>query len=126
MTERLEQVPEGIPKLNLMLGSEEFESTPFNTTLFTHLGRLAMYDHIFFQSEEQDDEEKVMTGSYLFRQHPSFPKIANFMARNNFPMVLNKVEAADCDVAAFDRMIAQNMGDTDTIPEEWTDGTPES
>lgn len=117
MKERLEFNEEDLPRIKLRFDSDRsFDATPLNTTLFTHLGRLAMWDHVFMQTGEEDE---MMVGSYVFRSADVFDELAAFIAENNYPMVLNKIEVSECDQVAFDRMLAQNSGDLDTIPDEW-------
>jgi hypothetical protein len=119
MSERLDYDPSELPHMKLTLGEDrEFNSTPENTTLFTHLGRLAMYDHIFLQTGSEDND--IILGTYVFNTHSSFEGMADFMMDNHYPMILNKLEAADCDVQAFNRMIEQQAGDLEQgVPDDW-------
>lgn len=118
MSERLEFNPEEMPRIKLNMPSGEFEATPLNTTLFTFLGRLACYDHIFLQTGDETDE--AMVGTYIFNQHSVYDEMAAFLVENNYPMLLNRIETPDCDIDAFNRMVSQSASDLDSgIPDEW-------
>lgn len=99
-------------------GGQEIEATRDNTTLFTHIGRLALYDHVFIVLDEEENR-----GSYIFQINPAFEGIADFMIANEYPMHLNLREVADCDLEAYDGMIKGMVGDIDTLPPEWTNET---
>jgi hypothetical protein len=61
------ELPENEPIAHLNIGDGEVEMHRFNSSLFTHIGNLAMYDHVFLQYEEGED-----MGAYIFRQNPAF------------------------------------------------------
>lgn len=119
MSERLDFDGEEMPTMKLnMAEGREFDSTPLNTTLFTYLGRLACYDHVFIQTGDEDDA--TMVGTYVFNTHPVYPEMTQFMLENNYPMVLNRIEVPDCDVDAWQRMVAQQTDDLEGgIPDSW-------
>lgn len=120
MSEKLEPKEGEYPAMRLTIGeNREFESTPFNTTLFTYLGRLACYDHVFIQTGDENDT--TMVGTYVFNTHPVYPDMSAFMIEHDFPLMLNRVEVPDCDVEAWQRMVAQQVDDLDQgIPEGWS------
>lgn len=119
MSERLDFGKDELPVMKLTIGeNREFDATPLNTTLFTYLGRLACYDHVFIQTGDEDP--RTMIGTYVFNTHPVFPDMTEFMVEHNFPMILNRIEVPDCDVEAWQRMVAQHADDLDQgIPEGW-------
>ncbi len=126
--------------LRVNLGGNEFESTPYNTTLFTFLGKAAIngvdfdisrVNHVFFESG--NTEENTVQGSYLFRTESTaevYDTIVQFMADNDWPMVINRRDLPQCDYDAYNRMLDQyvaNEVSEDFIPEEWfNDGTPQA
>ena len=118
MSERLEYNQGDLPEMKLQLPSGEFRATPENTTLFTFLGRLACYDHIFLQTGDED--ERTITGTYVFNQHSVFEEMAAFVVEHDYPMVLNRIEVPDCDLNAFNSMIHQNTNDIDHVPDDWS------
>ena len=106
-----------LPKINLNLGEETFEATPKNSSLYMHLGSLACYNHVFL--EKGTAEDNTLSGTYIFSITPIFDELAEFMASNGYPMHVNLRSVAQCDVDAFDRMVAQQAGDFESFPEEW-------
>lgn len=96
----------------------EFYATRDNTSLFTFLGRTAL-DHIFVNTEVDEENEKVMIGTYIFRCHRMFEPMEDYMVVNDYPLHLNLPEVADCDEEAFNRMVHQQATDIDTIPADW-------
>jgi hypothetical protein len=109
--------PDDDPILHIDLGDDrELDLGPDNTSLFTHVGEAAMYDHIFVQTGEQ---ETGLSGMYIFRHNEAFKAIKKHMIRNRFPLHLNQQEAAECDVSAFDRALERAMDDTDYLPDDW-------
>ena len=120
MSERLEP-QEGLPKMRLGLSGGEFEATPENSHLYTFMGRLAMYNHIFLVTSEG---EGTISGTYLFNQiHTSqevFDELSDFMIANDYHTDLNRREVPDCDVKAYDDTVVGMTEDLgDTIPEGW-------
>lgn len=103
------------PVARLTINGEDHEMRRDNSSLFTHLGELAMYDHVFVQYEEGES-----MGAYIFRQNDVFGVLAKYMWENNYTMHLNLTDVADCDVSAFNRSLEQQTGDLDGgIPDDW-------
>lgn len=103
------------PSMVITTKDGEFEATRENTIIFRFLGKLAMYDHIFFVRDM--DEGK---GTYLFNQNPSYDKIADFMMDNDYPAHINQLRVPECDIQAFDNMIKKEAAEADSgIPESW-------
>lgn len=94
----------------------EFEATRDNTILYKHMGRLAMYDHVFFIREPEAGR-----GTYLFSMHPNFDAVAEFLIEKQYPAHLNLREAAQCDMDAFDAMVHKDatLELADGVPEDW-------
>ena len=103
-----------MPKMIIQTGDGDFESTPMNTSLFNFTGRLAMYDHVFFNTDGN-------SGIYLFNQHHSYQEVADFMIEHEYPMHLFLTHVAECDLNAFDSMVKQDVNDLEKgVPDEWT------
>jgi hypothetical protein len=83
-----------------------------NSALFTHLGNLAMYDHVFVLTNEE-----ASTGAYIFRHSPVFERLAAYMVSELFPQHLNRVDVAECDMQAFEAVLKQEV--PDELPEDW-------
>lgn len=118
MSERLEFNREEMPSMTLHMPGGEFEATPINTTLFTFLGRLACYDHVFLQTGEED--EGVISGTYIFNQLSIYDEMAAFLVEASYPMLLNRIEVPDCDINAFNKMVSQQTENLDHIPDDWS------
>lgn len=107
------------PSMRLSIGSKEFLATPSNAHLYTHIGRLAMYDHLFLI---EDTEGEELTGMFVFKQlhvqEEAFTEIGNFMANNGFHCDINRTQAAEGDIAQYDAVIAAMVGDLE-IPDDW-------
>lgn len=109
------------PVMNLHLPNGEFTATPKNTSLFTFMGNLASRSHVFLMTSE---DEKVMTGSYIFADSPVFDQMFDFMTTQGYPLHLNLREVPQCDEDAYQRYVDQRVA-SEEIPDylpEWTDG----
>lgn len=96
--------------------SGQVVATRHNTSLFSFIGELSMYNHIFVVTE---DCETTSKGMYVFNQNPNYARIARYMVDNTYPMHLHLTDVAPCDVEAFERVIATDVGEFDTIPADW-------
>lgn len=112
--------PEQEPHMQLMLNTGEFRATRDNTTLFQYFGRLAIYDHIFVQTGNED--ESTMLGAYIFSNFPHWTDMVDYMVTNEYPQHVCLRQVAECDMAAFDRANLGDLAETDGVPEEWLDG----
>lgn len=107
--------PENEPVVNLVVnGESEYELNRLNTTLFTFMGRLAVYNHIFYHDIHEEENPENF---YIFSYQQGYPEIVRYMAENDFTMVLNQTEVSVTDQEAYMRSVTRGMGDT--IPEEW-------
>ena len=99
-----------------MADGRTVEATRDNTSLFTHLGRYAIYDHIFVVTDEHSN-----VGSYIFSSHKAYEPMSEYMWENDYPMHLNLTEAAKCDIKAWNLMVHEDAEhDLEAgIPEEW-------
>lgn len=110
---------ENEPVLEITMNGEKLLATRDNTSLFTFVGELACFDHVFIVTDEENN-----VGGYLFRNQEIFPQLAGFLFENMYPMHLNLPEVAECDQRAFDATMYGDIRSTDTFPETWlaTDG----
>ena len=95
----------------------EFEAKPDNTVLFTFMGKLALYDHVFFIRDEEKGQ-----GSYLFNLHSSYEEVKGYMLENGYPAHINMQEVAECDMNAFDHML-HNDAEAELesgVPDDWS------
>lgn len=104
-------------ELDLNIGGEHFHMTRENTSLFRFAGELAIYDHVFFVTEER--ENGAVAGTYLFRANEAFAKLRTFMEENLYPQHVNLQEVAQCDLDAWNSHYLKDLNDTSSVPEEW-------
>lgn len=104
------------PALNIKLDGQEFEINRRNTMLYTFIGELAIYDHIFITTCE---EEGRQTGTYIFKPNKGYMDLATFMMEKAFPAQLNMPRVADCDVQAFENHYLRDVRGLESFPEEW-------
>lgn len=104
------------PLIVAVINGNEYEMTRQNSRLYTFLGKAA-FTHIFI---EVQSDEKVSTGIYLFEQiiPDEFPKLAGYMAANQYPMHLNEVNVPEGDIDVLQRHLTASDGDLD-IPDDW-------
>lgn len=88
---------------------DELEMRRENTKLYTFLGKLAVYDHIFHNVSKNE-------GVYLFNFVNEFPAMREYMIRSKYPAIINMVEVPEHDINAY---VRSAMGDIDEIPEDW-------
>ena len=110
------------PVMNLNTTHGEIEARRDNTTLFTFLGKLALYDHVFIHTGDTEDD--VAKGMYIFNQNEVYDQMSEYMWENDYPMHINLPEVAQCDLDAFDNMVHKDVEqDLESgIPEEWLGG----
>lgn len=116
--------------LEIKLNGEGFLLTRYNTTLFTFWGRVILrdyeldaknFDHVFIQTSDENAEP--IMGAYLFRHHPMFKKLVKFIVQNNFPAVVHQPYIPECDVRAYEDYAFGDLTRTDTVPEDWLNGS---
>lgn len=114
----MENSPE--PQMNIIgADGSTFEAIRENTTLFTHLGRLACFDHVFIHTHGELEDQIV--GTYVFRDNDQFEDMAAYMWENDYPMILNRLAVSDCDRIAWENMVAREVEyDLENgVPEGW-------
>lgn len=105
------------PTLNLSMGEKIFEMNRRNASLFTFIGKLATHNHIFLVHEI---EENRAFGTYVWSHHEAYEDLSNFLVEHDFPVHLNMLEVASCDLEAYDNSIQLNTADLDKgIPTDW-------
>lgn len=118
MTERLEYTPpnpeeEPFAELNLPNG-EVFLAKRDTATLFTFMGALAVYNHVFCY--ELKDEE-VEQSFYIFSHVDGYDRLVNYMLEESYPAVLNQLSVSPSDQEAYIRSSMRDLGDG--LPADW-------
>jgi hypothetical protein len=112
------ELPPNEPTAHLRVNGEDREMSRYNSSLFSHLGTLAMYDHIFVSFDDEETDETI-TGVYIFRHNDAFEGLRDFMEDNDFPMHLNLTDVAACDLEAFEQVLESETTDINEIPDNW-------
>lgn len=102
---------ENEPEVKLNIPNGEFIGRRDNMRLYTHLGQLALYDHVFCSQEE--------SGFYIFNFVGGYETLKEYMLQNAYPAYVNQTEVAQVDVDAFDRAMAASTNDLDYLPDDW-------
>lgn len=114
-----EREPEKKPQINLSIGSQEFELRRDNSELYSYLGSLAVWNHVFVTSVEEDE---VKTGTFIPREligHEPFDKMASAMIQHAYPVRLNQRQVVESDAEIITKILAGN--DVDKLDEERPD-----
>lgn len=107
---------EGEPIIEIEFSDGPVYAHRWNSSVFTFLGELAAYDHIFIATDEEDNGTSL--GHYVFKSNQHFKGMAEFMIKEKFPLHLNLTEVAECDSREFDRQHYNDVRN-ESFPEEW-------
>ena len=106
------------PHFGLEYGGDKYEVGRQSASIFSYLGELAVYNHIFIVTEVKESES--YEGIYIFNQLSVYAKVFKFMVDNRYPPHYDIGEVGQCDLDAFDKMIKQEASDIgNTIPDGW-------
>lgn len=113
---------EAEPIIRLAIGEEEHEITRTSGHLYTHMGHLAMYDHLFLVTRAEGTQ---LSGMFLFRnlqlREELFAEIQEYMIENDYHTDLNRPQVTEDDSKAYDDTVEAWTKDVgDTIPEDWS------
>lgn len=107
------------PALEITMNGEKLIAHRGNTALFTFIGELAVYDHVFILTDEETN-----SGGYLFKNQKIWSEMTSFLLENLYPMHLNMEEVAECDRIAFENTMYPDIRTHESFPDTWlaTDG----
>lgn len=91
--------------------SHEFIATRDNSSLYRHIGQLALYDHAYFDLEEGQCVR-------IWRHDASYGQVEKYMISQGFPLHANLRAVNKYDIEAYDEMIARQTS-MDTVPDDW-------
>ena len=98
------------------LGDETIDLNNDNTQVYTHLGYLAVYNHVFVLI----DKEKHV-GCFIWAQqppdNPNYTKVAQAALDHDCQAYLNMKEATDGDIAQFEKSASSDLDGG--IPDDW-------
>ena len=98
----------------MKINGQEFIPSPDNTVLYTFAGKLCMYNHVYLMLEQG--------GAYIFQQSENgraYGALGQLAVDNDFPMILNQREVAECDQRAFAQLAFKDLSGFDHVPEDW-------
>lgn len=91
---------------------EMHEVNQDNATVYNHLGRLAIFDHVFVTLSEN-------SGVYVWKHNPAYEALAARAVENACILHLNLQEVSEVDMKAYMRHVTADLESSDTIPENW-------
>jgi hypothetical protein len=97
---------------------ETIKATAENVRLYTHIGALAVYDHLWVTTSEDGAK-----GAYIFAQippdNPSYTELAPVAVQYGIELHINQRRVADADKEAFERHASNDLDGFDVIPSDW-------
>jgi len=81
-----------------------------NTSVYRHLGKAAIFDHVFTATGES-------SGCYVWSHNQSFEKLIILAAEHKCLMHLNIPEVSDFDRQHYEKQALADL--SDSFPEEW-------
>lgn len=94
----------------LEIGNDVREATTENTSVWHHLGHLAMFDHVYISIDE-------CHAAYVWRDEPHYPDLLKSAVAAKAEIHKNLREVSEQDMDAFLRHHTEDLGNT--IPEGW-------
>lgn len=114
---------ENEPAFNYKYDGVERQMRRDNTRLYTFFGRLALYNHVFttFDREADDEPKEDQRGLYIYQATlpAQYTRLEEFIVENSFTQYLNLPEVSEMDQASLHRVLASDLHNTNTIPEDW-------
>jgi len=117
MTERLiwrPENPDDEPIASIETPRGDYELGRENSALFTFMGKLALYDHIYYCDVQ---EQEVNESFYVFSFAKGFKKLAKYMMENSFSAHLNMTEVGSGDVEAYLQASLADLRKADHVPD---------
>jgi len=115
MSERFEENQKPVEFGALNINGERYEVNTDNTALYRHLGRFAIYDHVFVRLPEN-------RGAYVWNSMNGYDDLATAAVHNGCELHLNLKEASELDINNFTKYSMADLDRLDHFPEEWLDG----
>ena len=106
---------EPVAKLTLPNG-ETFEAKRETASLYTFMGALAIYNHIYCYEVKENEVEQAF---YIFDFVGGYKELQEYMRENEYPMHLNMPQISKSDTDAYERAVLADLNKTDGVPEGW-------
>lgn len=104
------------PTLDVTFGDVPFEVNRRNTFLYTYLGGLGIYDHVFVLNDQEEGR-----GWYVFKEHmgEGYTMLAKFVVENSLILHMNLQDISQGDIDAWNNAMLNDI--EDGIPRDWED-----
>lgn len=93
-------------------GGERHEANAENTSVYQHLGNLALYDNVFVQISDK-------SGIYIWKHNDGYEDIATSAVEHGATLHLNLREVSEIDLKAYDKFVLADLEKSQGIPENW-------
>lgn len=109
---------EKLPKFaEINFDGEIVGATRDNTVVYTHLGKSALYDHVFINHPNGE------VGAYVWAQSPpendNFVKLLDAARKHECIMHVNLQQPSEQDRKAFIKSITRDVENFNSVPEDW-------
>ena len=91
------------PVIQLDVDGEIFNLEPRNTDIYMHLGRYAIYNHIY---HAPDDDDCVL---YIFEFNDTYEELKNKLIELGYPVRDGIHEPLDTDVAVYTEVFLEHL-----------------
>lgn len=98
--------PEEEPIMELTINDERIELTRDNTSLFTHIGAAAMFDHVYVVISYDPPRS-----TYIPSTAGAYPQIVRYMRENHYPRHEDLTDASDADKEVLIEFWTRDLGD---------------
>lgn len=85
--------------------------------LYTFMGELACYNHVFLVDKGEEDD----TYAYLFSSHPLYEPVVQFIEDNDWQQSLNCRSIDPQDIEVFELMHYFDVRGNESFPDAWVD-----
>lgn len=106
----MEQNKEGFATVTV--NGERHEARQDNTSVYRHLGKFALYDHVFTSISEN-------SGVYIWKHNPSHAEFERLAIESECPTHLFIPEVSEVDRNAYESSVLADLSKADTFPEDW-------
>lgn len=92
----------------------ELELTPENTALYIHIGRYALFNHLFIKVDEQ-------SGFYLWCHENGYDELSESGVEAEIPLHVNLQQVNPNDEAQYMKEATHDLYASDSFPESWSE-----
>lgn len=92
----------------------EYPVTPSNAVVYSHIGALSVYNHIFVVT----DREKKL-GTYVWTHMSNFDQLHEDAIVNGCTLHTNLRQVAEVDKRNYEQQVLADLDGQDTIPDDW-------